>query len=80
MIEDASIKIDEVLALHEQFMSGEISQGRMAELLGIGRRNFIALLETLGDGRSSASRRVMVRPPLSKLSSRSPRIRPSQFE
>lgn len=35
-------------SLHDQFMRGEISQGRLAELLGIGRRDLIELLETLG--------------------------------
>ena len=36
-----------VRQLHEQFMSGEISQGKMAELLGINRVDLIRLLETL---------------------------------
>jgi hypothetical protein len=33
--------------LHQQFMAGEISQGRMAEELGIGRADLIHLLERL---------------------------------
>ncbi len=33
--------------LHEQFMRGEISQGKMAELLGINRVDMIHLLELL---------------------------------
>ena len=33
--------------LHTQFMNGEISQGKMAELLGIGRADLIHLLEAL---------------------------------
>jgi hypothetical protein len=37
-----------VHTLHEQFMRGEISQGHMAELLGIGRADLIRLLDTLG--------------------------------
>ncbi len=36
-----------VHTLHEQFMRGEISQGHMAELLGINRVDLIHLLETL---------------------------------
>ncbi|GIK66619.1 MAG: hypothetical protein BroJett018_44130 [Chloroflexota bacterium] len=36
-----------VKSLHEQFMRGEISQGRMAELLGIGRLDLIHLLENM---------------------------------
>lgn len=36
-----------VKTLHEQFMQGEISQGKMAELLGINRVDLIHLLETL---------------------------------
>ncbi len=35
-----------VRTLHEQFMRGEISQGRMAELLGVSRADLIHLLET----------------------------------
>lgn len=34
--------------LHEQFMRGEISQGYMAEKLGIGRADLIHLLEKMG--------------------------------
>jgi len=33
--------------LHEQFMRGEISQGKMAEILGINRVDLIHLLEAL---------------------------------
>lgn len=33
--------------LHAQFMAGEISQGKMAELLGINRVDLIHLLEAL---------------------------------
>jgi len=33
--------------LHDEFMKGEISQGKMAELLGISRVDLIHLLETL---------------------------------
>jgi hypothetical protein len=33
--------------LHTQFMNGEISQGKMAEILGIGRADLIHLLEQL---------------------------------
>ena len=33
---------------HEQFMRGEISQGHMAELLGISRTDLIHLLDRLG--------------------------------
>lgn len=33
--------------LHDEFMRGEISQGKMAELLGISRIDLIHLLETL---------------------------------
>lgn len=33
--------------LHQEFMRGEISQGKMAELLGINRVALIHLLETL---------------------------------
>jgi len=36
-----------VQKLHEQFMRGEISQGKMAELLGINRVDLIHLLEAL---------------------------------
>ena len=36
-----------VRVLHEQFMRGEISQGRMAELLGISRADLIHLLERM---------------------------------
>lgn len=36
-----------VRTLHEQFMRGELSQGKMAELLGISRIDLIHLLETL---------------------------------
>jgi hypothetical protein len=36
-----------VRSLHEQFMRGEISQGHMAELLGISRIDLIHLLDTL---------------------------------
>lgn len=36
-----------VRTYHEQFMRGEISQGKMAELLGISRVDLIHLLETL---------------------------------
>lgn len=36
-----------VRKLHEQFMRGEISQGKMAELLGMNRVDLIHLLETL---------------------------------
>ena len=34
-------------ALHEQYMRGEISQGYMAEQLGIGRADLIHLLEAV---------------------------------
>ena len=33
--------------LHDEFMKGEISQGKMAELLGISRVDLIHLLEAL---------------------------------
>ncbi len=33
--------------LHDEFMKGGISQGKMAELLGISRVDLIHLLETL---------------------------------
>lgn len=36
-----------LLTLHRQYMSGEISQGRMAELLGISRLDLVHLLEQL---------------------------------
>lgn len=36
-----------LLALHRQYMSGEISQGHMAELLGISRLDLVHLLERL---------------------------------
>jgi len=36
-----------VRSLHEQFMRGEMSQGVMAERLGIGRVDLIHLLERL---------------------------------
>lgn len=36
-----------LLTLHQQYMSGEISQGRMAELLGISRLDLVHLLEQL---------------------------------
>ena len=36
-----------VRVLHEQFMRGEISQGHMAELLGISRTDLIHLLERM---------------------------------
>ena len=36
-----------VRVLHEQFMRGEISQGRMAELPGISRTDLIHLLERM---------------------------------
>jgi hypothetical protein len=36
-----------VRTLHDQFMRGEISQGRMAELLGINRLDLIHLLEAM---------------------------------
>jgi hypothetical protein len=39
--------IDLIHSLHEQFMQGEISQGHMAELLGINRIDLIHLLEDL---------------------------------
>jgi hypothetical protein len=39
--------VDRVHALHEQFMKGEISQGKMAELLGVNRVDLIHLLEAL---------------------------------
>ncbi len=36
-----------VQTLHEQFMHGEISQGKMAEIMGISRVDLIHLLEKL---------------------------------
>jgi hypothetical protein len=36
-----------VRSLHEQFMTGEISQGKMAEMLGISRVDLIHLLDAL---------------------------------
>ena len=33
--------------LHDEFMKGEISQGKMAEILGISRVDLIHLLEAL---------------------------------
>jgi hypothetical protein len=36
-----------ILVLHQAFMRGEISQGHMAEMLGIGRRDLIDLVERL---------------------------------
>lgn len=36
-----------VRTLHEQFIRGEISQGKMAELLGVNRVDLIHLLESL---------------------------------
>ncbi|MDX2138003.1 MAG: hypothetical protein SF123_07895 [Chloroflexota bacterium] len=40
-------ELEHIQTLHEEFMRGEISQGHMAELLGIGRRDLIDLLERL---------------------------------
>lgn len=37
-----------IRSLHVQFMNGEISQGKMAEMLGIGRADLIHLLEKMG--------------------------------
>ena len=37
-----------IRALHEQHMRGEISQGTMAEQLGIGRSDLIHLLDAMG--------------------------------
>lgn len=37
-----------VRKLHDQFMRGEIPQGRMAEKLGIGRADLIHLLDAMG--------------------------------
>jgi hypothetical protein len=36
-----------IRSLHQQFMAGEISQGRMSELVGVSRRDLIHLLETM---------------------------------
>jgi hypothetical protein len=45
MMDDDFLKL--VRTLHEQFMRGAISQGHMAELLGINRVDLIHLLEAL---------------------------------
>jgi hypothetical protein len=37
-----------IRTLHERFMRGEVSQGYMAEQLGIGRADLIHLLDALG--------------------------------
>jgi hypothetical protein len=48
MTQDNDTYIQLVRYYHDPFMRGEISQGKMAELLGIHRIDLIHLLEDLG--------------------------------